>query len=74
MRLPNYFQDPQTLHVKTEPLRAYYIPCGSQEEAMEADMLTTSRAITLNGDDWSFRYYDSYHDIPEGCTAADACT
>ena len=50
MRLPNYFQDPQTLHVKTEPLRAYYIPCGSQEEAMEADMLTTSRAITLNGD------------------------
>ena len=74
MRLPNYFQDPQTLHVKTEPLRAYYIPCGSQEEAMEADMLTTSRAITLNGDDWSFHYYDSYHDIPEGCTAADACT
>lgn len=74
MRLPNYFQDPQTLHVKTEPLRAYYIPCSSQEEAMEADMLTTSRAISLNGDDWSFRYYDSYHDIPEGCTAADADT
>ncbi|HIS26444.1 MAG TPA: DUF4981 domain-containing protein [Candidatus Pullilachnospira intestinigallinarum] len=74
MKLPNYFQDPQTLHVKTEPLRAYYIPCGSQAEAMEADMLTTSRAISLNGDDWSFRYYDSYHDIPEGCTAADADT
>ena len=54
MRLPNYFQDPQTLHVKTEPLRAYYIPCGSQEEAMEADMLTTSRAITLNGEDKNY--------------------
>ncbi len=73
MKLPNYFQDPQTLHVQTEPLRAYYVPCSSPEESWKADMLTTSRAINLNGDDWKFKFYPSYHDVPADCTSADAC-
>ncbi|MBS6194334.1 MAG: DUF4981 domain-containing protein [Clostridiales bacterium] len=74
MRLQNYFQDPNALHIGTRPLRAYFIPCSSEEEALNADMLTTSRAINLNGDDWKFKFYESYHQVPEGCTAKDACT
>ena len=74
MRLPNYFQDPETLHVGTEPLRAYYVPCGNEVEAWGMDVLLSSRAINLNGDDWKFKYYDSYHDIPEECIGKDACT
>lgn len=74
MRLPNYFQDPQSLHIGTENLRAYYIPCKDEKEAWNADMLTTTRSINLNGDDWKFRFYETYHDIPEKCIEKDACT
>ena len=31
MKLQNYFQDPSSLHIGTEPLRAYYVPCRSEE-------------------------------------------
>ena len=74
MRLPNYFQDPESLHIGTEELRAYYVPCKNSEEAWDADMLTTSRAINLNGADWKFKFYESYHDVPETCVEKDACT
>lgn len=73
MKLQNYFQDPNSLHIGTEPLRAYYIPCGSEEESLHANMLTTSRAINLNGE-WKFKFYESYHQVPEGCTDKNACT
>ena len=52
MKLQNYFQDPSSLHIGTEPLRAYYVPCREEAEANGADMLKASRAIILNGDDW----------------------
>ena len=73
MKLQNYFQDPQSLHIGTRPLRSYYVPCGCEEEARKADMLSTSRAINLNGE-WKFRFYESYHQVPEGCIQKDACT
>ena len=68
MKLLNYFQDPSSLHIGTEPLRAYYVPCREEAEANGADMLKASRAIILNGDDWKFKFYESYHQVPEGCT------
>ena len=46
MKLQNYFQDPSSLHIGTEPLRAYYVPCREEAEANGADMLKASRAIT----------------------------
>ena len=55
MKLQNYFQDPSSLHIGTEPLRAYYVPCKEEAEANDADMLNASRAIVLNGDDWKFK-------------------
>ena len=33
MKLQNYFQDPSSLHIGTEPLRAYYVPCREEAEA-----------------------------------------
>lgn len=74
MKLQNFFQDPTTLHIGTEPLRAYYVPCANEAESMTADMLSTSRALTLNGSDWKFKFYESYHQVPENCTGSDACT
>ena len=74
MKLQNYFQDPSSLHIGTEPLRAYYVPCREEAEANGADMLKASRAIILNGDDWKFKFYESYHQVPEGCTEKAADT
>lgn len=74
MKLQNYFQDPNALHIGTQPLRAYYVPCMTETEAWIGDMRATSRAIDLNGNDWKFKFYESYHQIPEGCTAQDADT
>ena len=74
MKLQNYFQDPSSLHIGTEPLRAYYVPCREEAEANGADMLKASRAIILNGDDWKFKFYESYHQVPKGCTEKAADT
>lgn len=74
MKLHPYFQNPAMLHIGTEPLRAYYVPCATEEEAGYADMLTTSRAISLNGDDWKFKFFESYHDVPENCIQKDINT
>ncbi|MBO5372290.1 MAG: beta-galactosidase [Lachnospiraceae bacterium] len=74
MKLQNYFQNPAVLHIGTEPLRAYYIPCATEDEAFDANMLTTSRSMNLNGADWKFKFYESYHDVPENCIEKDACT
>lgn len=65
MKLRNYFQNPQILHVGTQPLHAYYVPCTNEKEAINADMMTTSRVKSLNGVDWKFKYFKSYHEVPE---------
>ena len=39
MKLPRYFEDPSTLHVGTEPNRAYYIPFREEETARLEDRL-----------------------------------
>ena len=45
MKLQNYFQDPSSLHIGTEPLRAYYVPCREEAEANGADMLKASLSL-----------------------------
>ena len=47
--LPRYYEDPKTLRLGACPLRANYLPEGSQR--------------LLNGE-WAFRYYDSVEDVP----------
>ena len=41
MKLPNYYEDPNTLHVGTCENRSYYIPCGQDQN---------SHATLLSGD------------------------
>ena len=74
MKLPNYFQDPHALHIGTEPLRSYYIPCSGEGEAMWADMQTSTRVRELNGPDWKFKFFESYHQIPDYIVGEEADT
>ena len=62
MALPNYFQDPNTLHINTTPHHAYFIPHQTLETV---DTREQSPYFTLLNGDWDFNYYESYHDLPE---------
>lgn len=54
-------ENPEVLHVGTEPCRAYFLP---------SDYTGASSRIMLNGD-WMFRYYQSVEDIEGDFAAAD---
>ena len=56
MRLKNYYEDPDILHVGTTKERAYYIP--QKPENLPSKML-------LNGE-WRFYYGEDPEEIPEG--------
>ncbi|OOF39927.1 beta-galactosidase [Rodentibacter mrazii] len=62
--LPNYFQDPQILHLNTTPHHCYFIPHQSEESAVKNPREKSSFFTALNGD-WDFAYFKSYHDLPE---------
>ncbi len=62
MILENYFENPDILHLGTEPNRAYYIPCQDASEAMDGFRESSSRFILLNGD-WKFKYFDSVRKV-----------
>lgn len=57
-----YHENLHTLHVGTEPVRAYYIPAAPGEQVAERE--ASSRFLLLNGN-WKFRYYASYEDVEE---------
>ncbi|WP_040976120.1 glycoside hydrolase family 2 TIM barrel-domain containing protein [Necropsobacter massiliensis] len=63
MSLPNYFQNPQILHINTTPHHAYFIPHHSVESAVKNPRELSAYFTDLNGD-WGFRYFDSYWDMP----------
>jgi beta-galactosidase len=64
MKLPGYHENPNVLHVNTQPCRAYYIPCSSAERAFEGDRDHSERMLALSGV-WQFKYYESPYDIPQ---------
>ena len=55
MLFPAYFEDASTLHVGTQPPRAYYIPSGPDTE---------ERCQLLNGT-WEFAYYPNVRTVTE---------
>lgn len=55
MRLKNYYEDPNVLHVGTEEPRAYYLPTDGNGEQEQ---------IFLNGD-WEFAFFSSPYEVPE---------
>ena len=60
--LPNYFQDPQVLHLNTTPHHAYFIPHDSIESAVKNSRENSAFFTLLNGE-WDFAFYESYHDL-----------
>lgn len=62
MLIEKYFEDLHTLHVGTEPNRAYYIPYFSVNAALSGDRKASERFQLLNGD-WRFRYFKSVYDL-----------
>ncbi|HAQ5341511.1 TPA: glycoside hydrolase family 42 [Enterococcus faecium] len=63
--LSDYYQNLSVISVNTEPLRNYYIPYASKEEAkQELEREKTSQFIDLTGT-WDFQYYPSVQQLPE---------
>ncbi len=66
-KLPaRYHEDPYSLHIGTQPNRAYYLPQSPEGEA---------RVHSLNGE-WAFQYFDSFLDAvdEDGCLRTELTT
>ena len=57
-----FHEDPELLHVNTEPDRNYYIPFPAGDDAF-ASRIASTRLEMMNGE-WDFAYYDSFADMP----------
>ncbi len=66
MKIPAYFQDPATLHVGTLPNRAYYIPTAPGAQQVRPGCPADSGRVQLLSGQWSFRYFNSPYELPEG--------
>ena len=64
MLVKNYFEDLKTLHVNTEPNRAYYIPASRRMDDLVLHRENSDRFQLLNGD-WKFRYWTSVRELME---------
>ncbi|KAB8286925.1 beta-galactosidase Bbg1 [Bifidobacterium ramosum] len=62
MFIPRYYEDLDTLHVGTEPNRAYYIPASRRMDTVGERRVNSDRFTLLNGD-WDFKYYASIYDL-----------
>ena len=71
MNFPLYHEDITHLHVNTLPNRAYFIPFGSREGALQGDRACSDRLQLLSGQ-WRFGYYESFLDLPEDLFAPSA--
>lgn len=63
LKLPNYHEDPSSLHIRCEENRSYYIPYALQDKD------ESSRVQLLNGT-WDFRYYENPFELEDFTTPA----
>lgn len=64
MKLEKFYENPDILHVGTEPDRAYYIPYFKAGGFDITDRESSDRFISLNGE-WSFSYYENIYEVDE---------
>lgn len=64
MKLQNFHQNFETLHVNCCPPRAYYVPFGTSAAALTNRREQSDRLTSLNGK-WHFNYYPSLADVPD---------
>ncbi len=70
MDLPKYYEDPHTLHVSTEPNRAYYVPADRPLTDPVLSRCDSGRMQLLSGTSWQFHLYDSPEDVEPFQTGA----
>ena len=58
-----FHEDPEKLHVNTEPNRNYFLPFSKNANPFE-EREKSNYFLLLNGT-WNFRYYDSFLDIED---------
>ena len=71
MRLQGYHQNLDTLHVNTQPNRAYYIPYADEQTAL-AGRRERSALMTLLSGEWRFGFYASPEDVPQDVFSPEA--
>lgn len=71
MNIPHYHEDMSQLHVGTLPSRAYFIPHGERDTALQGLRTASSRMTLLSGT-WRFGFYSSFLDLPEDLFSPDA--
>lgn len=71
MKLPDYHENPETLHIGTQAPRAYFIPYGSEAEALTGKRENSSLFFSLSGE-WSFRFWHSPAEIGDEFYRQDA--
>jgi len=59
-----YHENPQTLHVNTLPVRAYFIPYREEQNALRGERKESKSATFLDGI-WDFAYYPSWAAMPD---------
>ncbi|MGN1206307.1 MAG: glycoside hydrolase family 2 TIM barrel-domain containing protein, partial [Eubacterium sp.] len=64
MRIPRYYEDLNTLHDRTMPARAYYIPASVKMNDLIEHREKSDRFQLLNAD-WYFKYYASIYDLTD---------
>ncbi|RGE47671.1 beta-galactosidase [Mannheimia granulomatis] len=70
MSLPNYYQDPNLLHLNTTPHHAYFIPFAKGQTPNQLTREESAYFTSLNGE-WDFNFYASHHDLPEDFLTTD---
>ncbi|MCL2014564.1 MAG: DUF4981 domain-containing protein [Oscillospiraceae bacterium] len=70
----NYeWQNQKILHQNREKPRAYFIPYGSEEQALSANVQTriNSPYFKLLNGNWKFAYFEDVHEVPCGFSGKD---
>ena len=71
MKLPNYYERLDSMHINTEKPRAYYIPAAGEMPYDFIDARNLSeRFVSLNGN-WDFGYYKSIAEVDESVISAE---
>ncbi len=63
MLFPKYYEDASTLHVGTQPPRAYYIPFFTADSSAVREDRTASDRLSLLSGTWDFAYYSDVRDV-----------
>ena len=72
MNYERLHENHKKLHVGCEPNRSYYIPYEDVKTAIDGKREASTRLLMLSGDEWKFKYFECYDDIPEMLTYYDA--